>query len=152
MSMDGSNQYHSGENFPTASNLAQYAWLFEDAGNGYYYIKTTSGKYLRTDKDTTYFVTEGDKIEDDNHYLWMLVSRGGDMFYLSNKYVHEDSTIIQYMCFDPSTRIQFYTDLLVNGDQVMRFVNVETDVFDNDIQTENLSAQVAILPDSKFYN
>ena len=68
------------------------------------------------------YVVKDSKVEDDSRYLWRLSSRGGNMFYLGNKYVNEDSAMELYAVYDATTaRVQFYTDLLTHGYQVLRF-------------------------------
>lgn len=124
LSFDENKALVLGELIGDATDLSGYAWKLESAGEGYYYIKTGNGMYLCADKDTSYFVTEASKAEDDSKFLWSISSRGGDMFYLGNKYVNEDSMFIQYMVYDILTnRIGFYTDLCTSGDQILRFVN-----------------------------
>ena len=117
------NEMVLGSLLSAAADTTPYAWKLEDAGNGCYYIKLQDGLYLCANKDTAYYVGKDYKAESDSRYLWSLSSRGGNMFYLSNKYVNEDSTIVQYAVYDGGTgRIQFYLDLLTHGYQVLRFI------------------------------
>ena len=107
-------------------NLAEYSWSFELAQEGYYYIKNSNGNYLYTVKvGTSYFIAESSSKENASSFLFKATSRGGNMYYLSNKFVDEDSNFIQYLVFDVNTnKIAFYTDLITNADQIIKFVNV----------------------------
>ena len=107
-------------------NLEKHAWVFESAEDGYYYVKNENGKYLFAEKNgANYFILESDTKKENGSTLFKVISRGGNMFYMGNKFVDDDSRVNQYMVYDViSQKIAFYTDLVSNADQILRLVNV----------------------------